>query len=697
MADNLGDTTGVTEGALAGAAAIKTFTASLAAAPGALADYMGSLGNLGAALKGTGTITQGAANSISVLSLAVGDSTKAFEGWGAAVGMAGSGFAKMSAPLMFITDGAEKAAKAAEKLSTSWSATHNGAISKTLQEAAEGARAAADKIKEMAGAMDGAQAMQNDYINMMMASGQATQLFAAAGDDLSRLPGMLKNVSTQTKDLQVNFGLTAAEATAFYQGMGKIPGALNEITASTGGSAAAMAAMGAAIRLAHGAGMALGTAIDQQKLAYEDFNKTGEKANEFMARQSELSEKLQIPLEKATSVIGEMADKFKYLGDNTRSVNQIMMDMVPRMMKNGMGFGPALEQTKAMISGLAEMTVGQKAFLSLRSGGPGGLLGAAQIDKALRDPSGKGAADLMKKSQASMMRQFGGHIATTDSAASGAAGAAEQRKQISQVQSGMFGIGKGATDAQAVNILNAMAQKQGTQKPEDMKKLLDELAGKGAKFEGLNKSDLTPILAELTSLKQYGGLELLAITKSKFGITNDQSKALMEKQAAYAQAEQDKAAKAQSEGKDIGDDTQSHMMENIKDTVVDAGKAALNGMTKPSDQFFTPASANDNEASRNAQYNKIVGNRPSAGSDPLHAAHAAQVQHATTASQRAHAAALASASTSKASTTASVGAHSSAAAPPSAKDSKPIVNVTVYIDGKQTSSRTEINQDAGNH
>ena len=63
----------------------------------------------------------------------------------------------------------------------------------------------------------------------------------------------------------------------------------------------------------------------------------------------------------------------------------IMNDYVGALQNTGMTGQHAMEVVKGMTDSIAGMSVAQKAFLSSQTGGPGGLMGAFQIEKDLRE------------------------------------------------------------------------------------------------------------------------------------------------------------------------------------------------------------------------------------------------------------------------------------------------------------------------
>jgi hypothetical protein len=650
---NMMNTNGVAAGALSGL--WSNVANSMLKGSGALRELSDSMRN-GTAMSSTMT------NAMTSLSAVVLGTSRAFEGFDS--NRYASGFQSVSNQISTAVDPILKMAGGMQKLAGMLDIKTPEGITKLRS-----------LLSDMYGAVgqnvDAAQTFQNSFLQMSLASGQAGALFRAAKDDLSGLNGVLKDQIDATTGVARATGIAYPAVNDFYMKMGQIPGALQALTAATGGATGSVQAWQAAIDVATASGMTLEQAITQQKKAYDLFGATGDQALEFMARQAELSTRAQVPLEQTTGYLNKMGDAFKFLGDNTKGSNQIFLDMFNNLRNSGVGVGPAIEQIEHVGESISKLTVAQKAFISSRSGGPGGLMGAAQIEKELRE--GK-TEDVFNKMRQSFLNQVGGKVVTLDEASRSQAAASQFEKQRRMLMSGAFG-GMAASEDQATNLLNMLAKPKADVSVKEQKDLLSGMRDQGKTVADQNRTLFTGIGAGVESIKAKGGLELLAAVKAGFGVNNNQIKASMDQDkvsatetsaTATTEATQGRDISAQTTSKNIGDITSAYkyMTSNIGESL----NNAVAGVVKPT-------TATGEAAGQTAAYNQLLHQR-----------------RTTPAGSLAAAAHQASAGTTTAFVSSTQPSH-----PPSPKENRPVVNVVVYVDGKSTHATQQVNQDLGDH
>ena len=166
------------------------------------------------------------------------------------------------------------------------------------------------------------------------------------------------------------------------------------------------------------------------------------------------TEETGIPINKMRSFIKEASKDFAMLGDNSDGVINIMARMGPALIKTGASTAQTTAIMKDMISGLNGMATGAKAFLSSSTGGPGGLMGAFQIDEMLEKGQ---TAEVFEKVRANMMSRLGGPIVTRAQAAQDPAAAAQYQKQLMFMQSPAMG-GMAKDERSAARLLKAMSE-----------------------------------------------------------------------------------------------------------------------------------------------------------------------------------------------------------------------------------------------
>jgi hypothetical protein len=139
------------------------------------------------------------------------------------------------------------------------------------------------------------------------------------------------------------------------------------------------------------------------------------------------------------------------------------------------------------------MGLAQKAFLSAQTGGPGGLMGAFQIEKMLKEGDIEG---VFKKVRDQMQKQLG-PIVTLEDAASSPAAAAQLARQTAMLRSGPLGA-MARTDQDAYRILESM--KTGAPPPAALGDTVQAAMGRGEEMEARRSltvvKDIKDIIAE---------------------------------------------------------------------------------------------------------------------------------------------------------------------------------------------------------
>src|SRR5271166_3703252 len=136
----------------------------------------------------------------------------------------------------------------------------------------------------------------------------------------------------------------------------------------------------------------------------------------------------------------------------TEGLTAIMKDYATALEATGMSSQRAVTAAGSIIGAMGKMSMAQKSFLSSQTGGPGGLLGAVQIEKMLRE--GK-TAEVAEKIQMALKRQFGGQGVVTQADVRDEASAAAFERQRLMLTSGTFGI-KAKDEDEATNMLEAI-------------------------------------------------------------------------------------------------------------------------------------------------------------------------------------------------------------------------------------------------
>lgn len=331
-------------------------------------------------------------------------------------------------------------------------------------------------LADMAGKQ---QKFESGFLEMAGAAGQLNMVFKDGQLDASRFESNLLNFSNLLTNLRSNTGISSKELASFATQLTKsIPGALQDV-ANVGGKP--FNVLEGALKVAAGSGRDFTTILDDMTSAYENFGYTGTKALQFTAAISEVSNKLGIRLKDVQGVVKDLASTFRLLGDNTESITRVMAAFIPALREAGLSAKVSAELVQGMIKRVSDLDIGTKAFLSARSGGPGGLQGAFKIEKLIME--GK-TDEVFKMLESTLKKQFGGRVLTVQDAASSPELASQFMRQRELIKSGAFGK-LASTDQEANKLLEALSKGGGF----TGKQLPDLKSGQNALIEQVNQGN----------------------------------------------------------------------------------------------------------------------------------------------------------------------------------------------------------------
>lgn len=295
-----------------------------------------------------------------------------------------------------------------------------------------------------------ARQMENSLINLSAASGTLNQFLSKTGDNFKNLDQVAMKFDAQNLKVANSMGVLKPEVEKVAISLGEIPGALDAAFSVKG--IGRITELQAAMTLAKATGQDYGIVTQNLKKAYEDFNLTGEKAIKFQAQMASASKELGMPLKAVQTAVEGVAEAFRKFGDNTGSAVKLTSQLAPALKEVGVAQRQILEITQSVASSISQMNVASRAFLSARTGGPGGLRGAMQIEAMLMKGDAAGVA---KMSEEALRKQFGKVVGVEEATKSQAAAAQfERQKQL--LSSGAFGLKLEGPDA--TKFLDAMSK-----------------------------------------------------------------------------------------------------------------------------------------------------------------------------------------------------------------------------------------------
>jgi hypothetical protein len=339
---------------------------------------------------------------------------------------------------------------------------------------------------------------QRAIFNMSAQSGQLDTILGRTSENLNNLGNMSKDYEQHLNAVRVATGISGEAAGKYFQSLSTLPPAFD--ATSTGGQRMSeqMDQLQKNITLASGSGQDFNEVVSQSKTLLETLKVPAAKVNEITYEGAQLSQSYGVAIGDTTKFLTDMAGTFQMLGDNTEGMTAIFNEFFSGLREGGLGIGPAIQTISEMGKSLSNLTIAQKAFLSSRTGGPGGLLGGIQIEQQLASGDVKGVMDKLQKS---FMQQTGGKVITRDEVKDQNT-AAQYERQVKLLQSGAFG-GIAKSDEQAAAILKAFSHPNLNKK--DAEAALQETMDQGTNYQKLSNSALNHISATLDSLVLSGG------------------------------------------------------------------------------------------------------------------------------------------------------------------------------------------------
>lgn len=292
--------------------------------------------------------------------------------------------------------------------------------------------------------------LQNALVQLAAKTGNLSEVTRLAGPNLMNLNTVLASQQKIVDDAASAMKEDHKVVEQYYTMLGSIPQTLNQTVQGTDAVGGSVSMLTAAMQFAKGSGRSFTDVVTDLKTAFHDYNLTGEPALKFTAQISELSNKFGVELEDVQSALRSTASDFKMFGNEAEGAAKMVNSYLGELQKTGISGKTALDVIGGLTQGIKGMTLAQKGFLSAQTGGPGGLMGAFQIEKMMRD--GK-MDEVFDKVRQSMSKQFG-NIVTLNDAQNSPQAAAQLTKQMMVLQQGP--LGRFAKDDQsAMRILEA--------------------------------------------------------------------------------------------------------------------------------------------------------------------------------------------------------------------------------------------------
>ena len=406
-----------------------------------------------------------------------------------------------------------------------------------------GIKAPADQLigvlKNMAIHADNATRMQAGIVAFSGATGDLGKMYEKTGAGLQNMNSVLARHRTSMSDTIKSTGQSAENVKEWYMQLGHVPGALISVVKGSESAGGSMNMLTAVTKMAAGNGRDTKAVIDDLGVAFKNFGMTGEPALAFINSFSELSNSLGVEFSEMKAGLMGTADAFKNLftaGQNemkgTEAQKNMMNQYVFSLKEAGMTGTHAVETVKSMAGAMGSLTMAQKMFISSQTGGPGGMTGALQIEKMVRD---RDVGGLQKKLLETIKKQTGPIMRFEDAEKGGEAGAQKFNLQRQQIMEGPLGGALGVkTSEDASRMLDALyAIEHGIKEPPPVAKGTDGLKAAidiGNSIQKQSNTPLSEINANVDSIMGYTENMLKELQERALGVNSQSGQVMSDSQ-----------------------------------------------------------------------------------------------------------------------------------------------------------------------
>lgn len=387
-------------------------------------------------------------------------------------------------------------------------------LSKSLQ---EGKKAALDFAESILIGADNTLHYQNAMLQTAATQGGMQKLLEQTGRGFEHLNDVTaKQLDIMNKSMGAT-GLDKEHLQPYMDVLKNLPGGMTNFGDSMDIAGRKTSFLTAAIQYMHGSQRDMVKIAEDMSEAMNNYGLSTENALKYSARMSEVSETLGARVEDVQKAITQSSEAFKsfvYGGADadamTKGLAEGMEMYVNRLESVGVPVKNAIEMTQNLQGAMSKLNVGQQAFMSQQTGGPGGMQGYFQMEQLMqKDPMAA-----QRKMEEATRKMLGPIVSSQQAAQS--QGAAEQRmRQLMILQQGP--LGAQAQDIhQAGAILDSMSKGKLDMSVIKQKGGLEETIKRGAAFEDLSKTKVSQMNVTTDSVMLTGGVVNLTTQQNAF-------------------------------------------------------------------------------------------------------------------------------------------------------------------------------------
>jgi hypothetical protein len=421
-------------------------------------------------------------------------------------------------------------------------------------------------LKDTATSADNALKLEDSYVRAAAATGRLGDVHKTAGEHMEHINKTIADQRSALNQTIIATNLSKDTVEAYYNQLQQIPVALKDGVTHENAANISTAQLTKTIQLAKGTGREYSDILADMKEAVRDYNSSLPEAMKFTAQISEISGHYGIELKDVQESLKGTASAFKMFGNEAQGAATILNEYVGSLKATGLSGSAATEIVSGMTRQIGNLNIAQKAFLSGQSGGPGGLMGAYNIDMKLR--SGK-LDEVFNMAKNQLTKMMGPNIVSTEQAANSPQAAAQMTKQIMMLRQGPLGQ-FAKTDQEAERIIDAIKGGrsadfkpllEGNKSVEDATKLGNDFAKQSA--TGI--SQIVAMMEEARGVASGGNLNMMqaGFTAGAGTEFEDQNLMGVQSRKAYISGNMEEAAK--NVGNPSGEGFRS--MENLKKVI----------------------------------------------------------------------------------------------------------------------------------
>lgn len=365
-------------------------------------------------------------------------------------------------------------------------------------------------LKDTVTSSDNALKLEESYVRAAAATGRLGDVHKSAGEHMEHINKTINDQRAAINQTIISTNLSKDTVEAYYNQLQQIPVALKDGVTHENAANVSTAQLTKTIQLAKGTGREYSDILGDMREAVRDYNSSLPEAMKFTAQISEISGNYGIELKDVQDSLKGTASAFKMFGNEAQGAASILDEYVGSLKATGLSGSAATEIVSGMTRQIGNLNIAQKAFLSGQSGGPGGLMGAYNIDMKLR--SGK-LDEVFNMAKNQLTKMMGPNIVSTEQAANSPQAAAQMTKQIMMLKQGPLGQ-FAKTDQEAERIIDAIKGGRSA----DFKPLLEgqksvddatKLGNDFAKQSATGISQIVAMMEEARGVASGGNLNML--------------------------------------------------------------------------------------------------------------------------------------------------------------------------------------------